>query len=168
MLGDILRAQLEREDGERLLGLELVDAAGSQQAFTPMMRPNLVASQASQTNVRPSGCLCWWSMYFARKERVVLVPDRNLARAFASPMTFRDMLLLSLSIPRRLRHLCPSYPICLSPKDSPVGLLVSELNPLPLPLRVSQSYLFFFGDFVISLRIRTLPFLATSPLPSIS
>jgi hypothetical protein len=54
MLGDNLRGreEMERPAGD-VLGLELVDAAGSQQAFTPMMRPNLVASQASQDERPP-------------------------------------------------------------------------------------------------------------------
>jgi hypothetical protein len=75
--------------------------------------------------------------------------------------------------PRLLRHLC-SLPSALCPSGPPLpvptdsqSLCSFRTNPPPPPLRVSQSQRFFFPDFVISLRIRTLPFLATSPLPSI-
>ena len=115
-----------------------------------MMRPNLVASQASQANVPlPPHGRC-------------AVQDRSNSLVSLALPRFRDMVSSQPS-PRFLVIL-PHLPF---PTDSQSGFSF-RINPPPPPLRVSQSYRCFFQDFVISLRIRTLPFLATSPRPSIS
>ena len=93
---------MERPAGD-VLGLELVDAAGSQQAFTPMMRPNLVASQASQDEHPPP---------HTPAVGVCRSPRSKSLRAFASPIISGDMLLLSLPLP--VTSVISAHPIPIS------------------------------------------------------